>query len=447
MIMQPFLDLFTSLTVRFGHAITIGIIVRSIFMLFAFLYILSSSKQHKKKVFIIYFVILLLYFVLYTMLFLLHTNTHVALQNFYGLIKTFYICFVFIAGYLIYKDYGLLISYKTICIVIDLYMSIIFLAFITNSSFPSYQYGYGYNGWFYSANEIGTIFCILSPLAAYVSISKLSQNSLPFLKKILFVLPLLLIDFCASYIGTKVPFLGIISFLVIYSIYNLISYLHFQNKLPLRKFVITLLTILIAICFMYQSPLQKNVVMNYQNNQKQITSISDYTQTQKSNVYNSEKAKENTLENNFVNNITSNRINYMLPAKMEFMKSGILTKLFGLGYVDYFGTNNSIGKAIELDLACIFYRHGIIGFTLFSIPILGALFAIIICFFKNISVIVLSDKACTYFYSLLLSFCVALVSGHTLVAPAVSIYVAILLVQNIAYMFSHKKENAISEKM
>ena len=78
---------------------------------------------------------------------------------------------------------------------------------------------------------------------------------------------------------------------------------------------------------------------------------------------------------------------------------------------------------VEMDYVDLFYRHGIIGFLLYMALFLTFVFRAIKDNFREKD----QGKKITFFLSLILSLLLAFLTGHVLLAPAVSIFVALLL--------------------
>ena len=81
--------------------------------------------------------------------------------------------------------------------------------------------------------------------------------------------------------------------------------------------------------------------------------------------------------------------------------------------------------------------QGIAGFILFWLPIAYIIFYIIKYTIKNIKYNILDVEIISKYIIIGLAFCVAMFAGHTLVAPAVSIYIALAVVK----LYMDLKEN------
>ena len=95
----------------------------------------------------------------------------------------------------------------------------------------------------------------------------------------------------------------------------------------------------------------------------------------------------------------------------------------GIGYIENYATDEMNMKMIEMDPFDLFYRHGVIGFLLFLLPFLYAIGQAI----KREK----QDKEIrhkiAFYLSLVFTIFMSIFTGHVLVAPAVSIFVAVVL--------------------
>ena len=104
----------------------------------------------------------------------------------------------------------------------------------------------------------------------------------------------------------------------------------------------------------------------------------------------------------------------------NYNNSNTLQKIFGIGYIENYGTDNLNLKTIEMDYYDILFRNGIIGFILILLPLI----LIIIKIVKNLKY---NELTFNLTISTILILILSLFSGHILIAPSVSIYVIIIL--------------------
>ena len=103
-------------------------------------------------------------------------------------------------------------------------------------------------------------------------------------------------------------------------------------------------------------------------------------------------------------------------------------KLFGIGTID--NQNNSY-YLCEIDYYDIFFNFGYLGFIVYFAPVV-AIIGYIIMQLKHLTFkqIIYNNELCCYTVSIIIAVFLCAVGGHTLVAPAVSIYITIALIQS-----------------
>ena len=137
-----------------------------------------------------------------------------------------------------------------------------------------------------------------------------------------------------------------------------------------------------------------------------------------------EKQNVKILSKEFLDHfIFSQRLTFEEATRKNYNKSQTLEKIFGIGYIENYATDEANIKVIEIDYFDIFYREGIIGFILFFIPVINIIYKII----KRVK---LTFKGINELTTILLIILLALFQGHIFLTPAISIYVALILILN-----------------
>lgn len=214
---QPFIDIFTSFATRAGMNLTLGVILRTLFMVALTLYVVFISKYEKKKYSLIYLFSVSGYVLIFLLYHFSKGGMATAFGNLPELVKTFYFSYVLVGFYALYEDYKYIVSDKVLSLITTTYLAVIFIAFITGTSFKAYKFGQGFVGWFYAANEIGAIIAILGPITVYYFIKKLKPALTERNKLQIFIysLPLFFVAFCSVFIGTKTVFLAIFAYIIL----------------------------------------------------------------------------------------------------------------------------------------------------------------------------------------------------------------------------------------
>lgn len=180
---QPILDILTTLSkVIYNIDTTPGIIIRFSFMLIGGLYILVKSFKNKEKKHVFYLISLAIFFI---------TNLLVSYYNkpifnlarevtAIGKIIYFVVMFiVFLIAFNEIKINNIKIEYfpKNIVISQSIVIFTMIISGITNTHIEAYDgvLKSGHSGWYFAANELGTLLAICYPILLWIA---LKQNRL-----------------------------------------------------------------------------------------------------------------------------------------------------------------------------------------------------------------------------------------------------------------------------
>lgn len=446
---HPILDVLTSLATRVGLPITPGVVVRTLFMGMGFLYVLFVSEFKHKKICVTYLIAVTAYCGLFIINMYRMGGLGYAIGNFPDLVKAFYFPYVAVTFYALYCHIGYRVSDKILALVVFQYVFIIFIGFITGTGYAAYSSGRGAIGWFYAGNEVSGIVSILTPVAMLFALRILSgknakKSSVPM--KVFSVLTILFCCFGACYVGTKVAFITVTVYVACCIIWGIVAWISNKSKANIIVITVSFVTCIIMIGSYFVSPLRANIdtvmkptIQDIQDEEQEVPNEEIppvdglvYPEFQSSKFY------------KILNAVMSNRIYFSLPTVKEYNESETITKLLGIGYQNLPSYENDIEKAIEIDALAFYCRHGIVGTALMYVPIICCLVYIIVKFLKKFNENFASLSGCTYFYALIMSVAISTFTGHTLVAPAVSIYVAILFVN---MLIREKNESLKKEEM
>lgn len=388
-LLQPILDLITGFGIHIWKMdITIGIIIRMIFLL-VILY--SVMFVYKKKQNWLYYGILIVYGLLYVLGIILFKDGVGLFSEIQGLCRVFYFPVLLIALYSI-KD-EIKISKMTLMVVLVTYLVCILVPNCLNLGFETYEITKaGTLGFFNSANEISGIISLLTPIMILIFVSS---------KKII---PAVIISCIYLYviltIGTKTPLLSLgitIFFTYLWFIYNAVKVKKYK-RIGISLIALVLFTIAL-ILILPKTTFYKNIETHL--NYLKLDNVTE--------VFEDEK-----LVDHF---IFSSRLKFMKERQQDYMDGNIYQKLFGIGYLN----NQKDAKAVEMDYFDIYYNHGIIGFILFF-GIYGYFFYLIMKERRK-----LEFEQYMLYISILLSIFLSFFTGHIITAPAVSILVTVLL--------------------
>ncbi len=418
----PFIDVLTSLITRFyAPPISIGIIIKGMFLAYLFIYVIYHLfKGSEKRLLILTFIYFLL-FLFWLFCFLFNRIEYLTFSNiiseiilvfkYFSFIITLILMYLFVK----YNKFGLTDFINVMNVTFICYIIIMLIPFITDTGFPSYRISpnIGTSGWFYSANEIGAILLLLLNHA----LSQLKKNNS--LTNYLFI-PMAI--FLTLEIGTKVVLFGVIFILIFHFGINL---LNFKNS-KLKYFLIILP---ISFLLIINSAPIKNIQLNVTNEAtKNPNSLENIDPDSGIPNYDIESTPifDFCETNDLLAKITSGR-NYFICSNYKIYGSSDLSiQLTGIGIsdIELFG-NKNINKLIEIDIFDILFRFGLIGFIIYFLPF-GLIFYLI---FKNIFKHRLFNlDILNYFFIILMQLGISLIAGHVLGAPSVSIYLAVTII-------------------
>ena len=407
-IIQPILDLFTSLNVRYlgGDILSVGVILRSIFMVSLGLHVLISkkySKVVKGYLLLVGFYLILFFFLAYE-----KGGLSLLLPEVKGVIKSFYFPIVLVALFEIHRVRDIGLTPQIFKFSLGGYLSVIFVATITGTSFNSYDYGYGSVGWFFAANEIGAIVAMLLPYAL-----------LPFLEKRVKytdVALFLLLLFSVFYIGTKVPPLSLFIYMGMMAVVMVWLFAAKNRKASFSYVKLSTMILLLGLVMSIQSPLTKNVVSTYGHLFAGSGEILTGEITE-------EEKREEEKDKEIEQAILSSRNLYNDMIRERFEKSDLTGKMFGIGYYVQDKDGKFTDKMIEMDAYDIYYRHGVVGSILYFAPLVLLGMFLLKRFFASFSMHMKSYRIISYCYAIVIGLAVGLLTGHVLTSPAVSIYI------------------------
>ena len=387
LLLGPILDLLTGICLHyFKINLTIGIIIRVLFLLFICIITLFTFK--KKKILIPYLIIGI-YFIFYIIGTFLYKDKSIFFEI-QSLVKVFYFPIMLISIYS-FKD-KININKKIFYIIFITYLVSIFIPLLFGIGYKTYEITkVGTLGFFNAANEVGGIISILTPI---MFILLLKENN-----KILKVLSVLIYIIVILMVGTKTPLLTLLITIGLSLIYLEINYL---KKKMYKKIIISILVVLIGLSSLI-------VILPHTNFYKNIKTHLDFLEVEKiTDVFKDEK-----LVDHF---IFSQRLTFLKNRNKLYEKSNTYQKLFGIGYLD----NGHEVKMIEMDYFDIFYSHGIIGFIIYFIITIYVLI-------KNRIKDKLTYEKYMYKTSLLLIILLSLLTGHIITAPSVSLIVVMII--------------------
>ena len=426
-LIQPFIDLLTSLSIfAFDVNLTIGIFVRFGVMFLLSIYILIS-KYNNKKVIVLYLIIFALILLIGLINNFLIKEPISLFSELRNIAKIAYFP-IFVFGYYIVFDRlksveNLKEKVNKYIFISMLVVSIVMvLATITNTGILSYGSGkLGHQGWFFAGNELGAIMAVNFGIVMYYAIRQTKS-----LRSTIYWIPVLLMIYSMLQLGTKVGYGSALIILIIAMVMNMYRYIIRKKENLKREKVNIILNFIVLFLFIIFTPFTP-VVSNMNTH---LSWVGFELEPEREQLKQNESKSEVDLNEQEIerkkaveNIILSGREDFLTQYKLSFKDAPYSQKLLGMGYG---GNNVNDGHPIEMDIYDIFFSIGIIGFLIYIIPILYfavSILSAILRKFKNkfnIETVLVGS-------SIILGLGIAYTAGHVLTAPAVSIYLGILI--------------------
>lgn len=389
-LMQPLLDVLVAFLIYNNINSSITSVIRIMFMFLMILLLFVTNYKDKKGI-LPYLSITLLTIFIHTILMIFTKDISVITYEIKNTISTYYFIFLLLSFTSLYKSDE--INKKDLMKMWIVYLLLTFIPNILGIGFKSYSHSKtGMTGWFYSANVVGSIIVIILPLI----FSELKKLSLIFkvILSIVFV-------YTIFSLGTKTPVLALIVILFINILYYLYKLFKRKDK---KKTLILLTTILVVfisgLIIIPKTSFYENLKIHY-----------NYL----------EKNNVKVLSKEFLDHfIFSQRLSMEERTRKNYNKGNVLEKLFGIGYIENYGTDEVNLKTVEMDYFDILYREGIVGFILIFIPVVY----LIMIFIKNFT---FNFNKVNELTSLVLILLLALFQGHIFVTPQISVYISLIL--------------------
>jgi len=413
-IIQPILDLITSYQSTYlNFDFSLSILIRGVSFILIIGYLLFFYKNNIVKRFILLVILFLMLFM--TNMIFIKGYSYV-LSEAYTVIRYFYFPIMLVFFYVSIKELkkNNLFDKKMIIYITSFYFLIVFLAFITKTSYLSYDDvdKIGFNGWFYSANERGSTYAIMLPiLFTYIFKDKNIR------------LLILLGIFSMLVLGTKVGYLGVVLTLLSFLIYLVIKKIIKKGK-NIIYISLTIIALGIIGFITPYLPVYKNINYQKDNVEEIINDKEDMTEEE---IKDAIEKDDNYLIEDKNQNLIFSRREIFLKQNIDYYKEQrLMSKVFGLGSENKKLDGIKIASKVERDVFDIFFTFGIFGFIVYFLPIIYLLVITIKKILKNIKILFESNM---WFYStsIIMALLISFMSGHVLLAPSVSIYLVLIM--------------------
>lgn len=423
MLLQPIVDVITSFMIRYLSAsLTLGMVVRSIFLLYALIYLIFVNKEHKRLK-IGYIILVCLYSIGF---FVINCTNTFMIQELINYFKFIYYPIILLFFVEILKKS----TSKIINGIVIIFNILMLISQITGTYILSYGGDkIGNSGWFYSANELSLILSILFPVMFYIFINKPKKFN---------IITLFLLLFSMLAIGTKTTYVAVFITLILYLLY-LVIYKFVKHEVIGKKVKMTMVVFILFIIFTPITPIYKN--MNYHLKYLKIDNI---LQIFNMNQQSTEGDNDNIIiDENPIDELENlmfyGREQYISDIKPVYFKSNLTHKLFGMGRI--VKNKEVIYKyyQVERDIYDIIFQYGILGLIIEIIIPLYLFIILIKKIFKDFKSII-CDEVFLYGVSIIIGYLISYMAGHTLICISSATYLSFIFASLYVIIIKKQKE-------
>ena len=420
-LLQPIIDIVTSLCVRnVSENLSLGIVIRVLFMLFIMIYAVIKTDKKGRIELIIYYSCVALYGIAYIVNSYLKYNFSMIFTQVKGIIKVFYFPIILVSLYEIYKEKKFNSFEKYLNISLIIYITTIIICRIFSVGYPTYPNNdkLGSIGLFYAGNETSAILAMLAPICFWKFLAKKFSifNTIVCVATVFSMLE----------IGTKVSTLSIFALLGLSFILAGIKLFTRERKTIFKQFTAVSLIIIIVFGLVAYTPAGKNMNIGI------VWKKPDYVQPSSPSTPESPEDTEKLEKDKktYSEKLLSGRTDYLKNNLQRYKQEDVITKLTGIGYISLSNEKSvSENKLVEIDYFDIFFCHGILGTLIYIVPLIFIAISLFKKFFSNFVVNIKNYYTIFALYSILIGCGIALLAGHVFTAPAVSIFLAISILE------------------
>lgn len=423
-IISPILDM-ASFIFRniFNTSISPSTFIRPIIPICIITYIFFKDKIKLKLIMVssIYAIYAVVHLIIFNILKTESSYSGIVHELQYLVNYTFMILNLFIYLYT-FKKHNTKKLQASVLISITIYIVSIFISIITKTSSSTYIEKMGYKGWFESGNSISAILI----LSMFILLNIVKEKKYRY-----WVIAIIILVgiYLTTLIGTRVGLFGFILTLFLYAAVEIfVAILHKVqlNKNILIGSVIAIIAIVVMVGVVGSTTLQRrkhleniegNIIDKTNNTMSHISGSlleikEKIDKNELADGYMSEESKKSILDlYNFANkhNVVNNDMRtQQLVYNFYLVKNQAnpLYMLFGNGYM-----TNYRELVLEMEIPAFLFNFGVIGFTLYFVPMLLIACYSIYIGFKNRKEV--DTEYIMLILGLLFSFALAFLSGYT----------------------------------
>ena len=436
-LLQPALDVVTSLAAEARLPVTPGTVIRVLFLTLVVIWLVFARPYEGKGKVLLCGGAVTAYLAAFLIWSLRKGGLTLLVDNASEALKVFYALYVMLLVWGLYLQRSFLLPLWTVAACGAGYSLVILVAWLTGTSFASYNAGFGYSGWFYSANDVSTILLLTSPVLLHLCLDKLLTDT-GWKKRLALSVVLFSVVFSAAFLGTKLVYLGVVAYLAAVLIWYGIRFAVTKDR-KLRQGMLLVLALLLVLAALYPiSPLNAymDAVFKPMSGEDAaamaeslaIEGVKEADRAAKNAAL--EAAAKGTWLGNLidtnplvekVNWLLSRRLLYIAPILQEYLDGGLWIRLMGLGYGQTADYVKDIHQLVEMEPVMLLLRHGVVGFALGYVPVLSAVVWIMIRVLRKLGAYLSDLKTCSLLFSAVVAFAASVVVGHVLQSPSVSI--------------------------
>lgn len=395
LLLNPFLDCIVGLFSTNDKIMLFDYIMRILFLIIEVYYIILINKKSIK-----YLLLLAVYLSIFILINGDINNTNLFLKELNLSFKSIYFAINIIFSIYLINNNNIDKKYFTYLLII--YVILIFVPNILNIGINSYAHSKkGSVGFFHSANAVGNIISIIFPL--FINYLTKNKNN-----KLLYIF-LIIYFYVIFNVGTKAPiiftFIVLLYYLILFII-NLVKNHNYKGIISLC--IVAILTIILLLNLLPLTPFYDNILIHLKY--LHMDNFNDLLDLKK-----------------IDNFIFGDRFKFLINSFNDYLKSDIIHKFFGIGYV----INNSYVKTSEMDAFVIYIHEGLVGFLVIFSLYFERIFDIIKNFIIKFKSIFIDEEKMSLFLSVIISLICLMFIGH--VVDYVSSFMIIGIIISICY--------------
>lgn len=407
-IIQPIIDIITGLMkFYFDIPVSLAMIVRFMFIIYCGIYLLASKN---KKVYIFFLIWGVYSIVNITGNFMIKDNFSI-LHQAYNLFRMLYFQIVLLFFYLYMKKHKSIDGSAFTKMGFIVGASLI-ISLVTKTSFCSYDefencLPKGYLGYFFSANEYGSI---LIALLGYQIIEFIRK------RKLINLIVVSMLVLFLSLLGTKTSIIGLFGLILGYVIYYLITAIFMcPEKREYRGAVVVLFMLILLVGVnIRRTPVYNNLYDIYFGKVEEKTN-------ENPEITASDLKKE---VNSYL--VFSGRDDFVKVNREIYRNAPLFNKLFGITDQDNYYNHELVTHINERDFHDLYMIYGIVGLIVEMLLPVSLFIGFVKHLFKNFKVL-LKDEVAILGIVMVLLLMVSYMAGHSLMHPAVAFYIAYVM--------------------